>query len=51
MAAFVDHPGDIELNMQGVTAFRRMGLDQQDAERILADTAAEVASLRAALGE
>lgn len=51
LATFAEHPDDIELNMQGVKAFNRMGLDQEDAERILAATEEEVASLRGALGD
>jgi len=51
LATFAEHPDDIELNMQGMKAFNRMGLDQEDAERILAATEEEVASLRGALGD
>jgi HD-like signal output (HDOD) protein len=50
LASFHDFPESIELNMQGVKACTRMSLNKESAETILKESAAEVASLRGALG-
>jgi HD-like signal output (HDOD) protein len=50
MAAYHEFPESIELNMQGVKACERMRLDKESAQRILVESAEEVASLRQALG-
>ncbi len=50
LASFHEFPESIELNMQGVKACERMKLDREAVERILSESAQEVASLRAALG-
>lgn len=41
---------DLELNMQGVRAFSRLGLDNEKFAHILRDCAEEIAALRSALG-
>ena len=50
MASFHEFPESLELNMQGVKAFERMQVDSEGAQKILAESAKEVASLRTALG-
>jgi HD-like signal output (HDOD) protein len=50
LASFHEFPDAIELNMQGVKACSRIGLTKDSAEKILKESADEVASLRSALG-
>jgi HD-like signal output (HDOD) protein len=51
MSGFVGHEADLELNMQGVKAFWRLGLDNEKCVHILRDCAEEIALLRTALGD
>jgi HD-like signal output (HDOD) protein len=50
MAAYFNQPADLELNMQGVSAFRALGLDAQASSRVLAESQGEIDALRKALG-
>jgi HD-like signal output (HDOD) protein len=50
MAAYADHGGDLELNMQGVTSFRRLGLDAATSARVVKESREEIDALRKALG-
>ncbi len=50
MASFMDHRSDLELNMQGVRAFSRLGLDAESCNRVLDESRREIAILRQALG-
>jgi len=50
MVIYQDHPESIELNMQGVAACRRMQLDQGAYQRLILESADEVAAMRQALG-
>jgi HD-like signal output (HDOD) protein len=50
LASFHEWPDSLELNLQGVHAVTRMELDRERLDRILADSAAEIAALRQALG-
>ena len=50
MAAYVDHPEDLALNMSGVRAFDSLGLDQAKSASILAESRDEIEALRQALG-
>jgi HD-like signal output (HDOD) protein len=50
MAAYFDQPGDLELNMQGVRAFQRLGLDGPTSARVLEESREEIDALRKALG-
>lgn len=50
MAGFVGHEADLELNMQGVKAFWRLGLDNDKCAHILNDCRDEITALRTALG-
>ena len=50
-ASFVDdHEIDLELNMQGVRAFSRLGLSNEKFTHIMRECVEEIAALRAALG-
>ncbi|HEX7115054.1 MAG TPA: HDOD domain-containing protein [Steroidobacter sp.] len=51
MSAFVGHEADMELNMQGVKAFWRLGLDNAKCVHVMRDCAEEIAALRTALGD
>jgi putative nucleotidyltransferase with HDIG domain len=51
MSGFVGHETDLELNMQGVKAFWRLGLDNDKCVHIMRDCAEEIALLRTALGD
>ena len=42
---------DLELNMQGVRAFSRLGLDNQKFAQVVHDCVDEIKALRSALGE
>jgi HD-like signal output (HDOD) protein len=50
MAAYFDQPADLELNMQGVSAFQRLGLDGPTSSRVLQESREEIDALRKALG-
>ncbi len=50
MAAYAGHPEDLELNMLGVRAFDRLGLDGPTCAAVLRDAEVEVQSLKVALG-
>lgn len=50
MAAYREHPEDIELNLQGVPAARRFRLDGEGFKKLLAESSTEIGALRAALG-
>lgn len=50
-AGFMGHEVDFELNMQGVKAFRRLGLDNAKCAHIMQNCGEEIAALRAALGD
>ncbi len=50
IVSYQDHPEAIELNMQGVSACGRMRLDQAAYEKLLAESADEVAAMQQALG-
>jgi hypothetical protein len=50
-AGFVGQDVDFELNMQGVKAFRRLGLDNTKFAHIMQGCSEEIAALRSALGD
>ena len=50
VAAYAGYSADLELNMQGVRAFSRLGLDGPTCAAVLKDAEVEVQSLRVALG-
>jgi HD-like signal output (HDOD) protein len=50
-AGFVGQDVDFELNMQGVKAFRRLGLDNAKCAHIMQSCSEEIAALRCALGD
>jgi hypothetical protein len=51
MSGFSGHETDLELNMQGVKAFWRLGLDTEKCVGIMSDCKDEIAALRTALGD
>ena len=51
MSGFSGHETDLELNMQGVKAFWRLGLDNEKCVGIMSDCKDEIAALRTALGD
>jgi HD-like signal output (HDOD) protein len=51
MSSFLGQETDIELNMLGVKAFGRLGLDNKKCLRIMQDGAEEISALRTALGD
>ena len=51
MAVFVGQEADLELNMQSISAFARLDLDNEKCAHIMEDCAEEIAALRAALGD
>jgi len=51
MAGFFGHEADLELNMQGVKSFWRLGLDNEKCVHVMRDCAEEISALRAALGD
>ena len=51
MSTFMGHEADLELNMQGVKAFWRLGLDNDKCVHVMRDCAEEIAALRTALGD
>ncbi len=50
VVSYQDHPDAIELNMQGVSACRRMRLDRAAYEKLIGESADEVAAMQQALG-
>jgi len=50
-AGFMGHEVDFELNMQGVKAFRRLGLDNAKCADIMQNCGEEISALRTALGD
>ena len=50
MAAYMDNPQDLLLNMSGVTGFGRMGLNESNCATILEESRGEIEALRQALG-
>lgn len=50
MSGFLGQETDLELNMLGVKAFSRLGLDNKKCVRIMQDGAEEISALRTALG-
>jgi HD-like signal output (HDOD) protein len=50
LAAFLGKETDLELNMQGIKSFARLGLDNNKCVFIMEDCAEEIAALRVALG-
>ena len=50
MAAYIEQPADLVLNMAGVRSFRMLGLDEQNSAKILAESRDEIEALRQALG-
>jgi HD-like signal output (HDOD) protein len=51
MASFFGHEADLELNMQGVKSFWRLGLDNEKCVHVMRDCADEISALRTALGD
>ncbi|HEY0939367.1 MAG TPA: HDOD domain-containing protein, partial [Steroidobacter sp.] len=51
MAGFFGHEADLELNMQGVKSFWRLGLDNAKCVHVMRDCAEEISALRTALGD
>jgi HD-like signal output (HDOD) protein len=51
LSAFIGKEANLELNMQGVRAFSRLGLDNGKCIFIMEDCAEEIAALRTALGD
>jgi len=51
MSGFVGHEADLELNMQGVKAFWRLGLDNEKCVHVLRECKDEIQALRTALGD
>jgi HD-like signal output (HDOD) protein len=50
MAGFMGHEADLELNMQSVKAFWRLGLDNDKCVHVMRDCVEEISALRNALG-
>lgn len=50
LASYHEYPDTIELNMQGVAACRRMQLDRAAYDRLISESAEEIAAVRQALG-
>lgn len=51
MSGFEGHEADLELNMQGVKAFWRLGLDNEKCVHVMRDCKDEISALRSALGD
>jgi HD-like signal output (HDOD) protein len=51
MSGFFGHETDLELNMQGVKSFWRLGLDNEKCVHVMRDCADEISALRTALGD
>ncbi len=50
LASYRDHPETIELNMQGVAACSRMQLDRAGYDKLITESATEIAAVQQALG-
>jgi HD-like signal output (HDOD) protein len=50
MAAYAEHPTDLELNMQGITAFHKLGLDGPKSQLVMQEMKDEIVAMRDALG-
>jgi HD-like signal output (HDOD) protein len=50
MAAYIEQPADLVLNMSGVRSFRMLGLNEQNCAKILSESRDEIEALRQALG-
>ena len=50
LISFRQDPQAIEVNLQGVSAAKRLNLDIESYKRLLEESAAEIEALRAALG-
>jgi HD-like signal output (HDOD) protein len=50
MAAYLDHPEGLVLEMSGVRSFPMLGLDGNNSAKILAESRGEIEALRPALG-
>jgi hypothetical protein len=50
VVSYQDHPESIELNMQGVSACKRLQLDGPGYQKLIVESADEVAALKSALG-
>lgn len=50
IVSYQEHPDTIELNMQGVSACRRMQLDAAAYEKLIRESADEVTAMQSALG-
>lgn len=50
MSGFMGHETDLELNMQGIKAFWRLGLDNEKCVHVMRECTDEIAALRSALG-
>jgi putative nucleotidyltransferase with HDIG domain len=51
MSTFFGQEADLELNMQGVKAFWRLGLDNEKCVHVMRDCTDEINALRSALGD
>ncbi|MBL8271419.1 HDOD domain-containing protein [Steroidobacter sp.] len=51
MSGFFGHEADLELNMQGVKSFWRLGLDNEKCVHVMRGCAEEISALRTALGD
>lgn len=51
MSGFMGHEADLELNMQGVKAFWRLGLNNEKCVHVMRECADEISALRTALGD
>ena len=50
MAAYAEHPEDLELNMQGIRAFHSLGLDGPKSQQVMTEMSEEISALQLALG-
>ncbi|MBV6416120.1 MAG: hypothetical protein CMLOHMNK_00651 [Steroidobacteraceae bacterium] len=50
LASFQEWPDTLELNLQGVQAVTRLELDRERLERVIEESAGEIAAMRQALG-
>jgi HD-like signal output (HDOD) protein len=50
MAAYAEQPADLELNLQGIRAFHKLGLDGEKCQLVMKEMGEEISALRVALG-
>ena len=50
MTSYIDHPGELELNLQGIAAFEMLGMDSAACQAAYAECQKEVEALASALG-